>query len=159
METGIDTEIEDEEEEDSCKADTKPIPNENKHSSQYYNWSSTGTETEDDGVSQDKDYTPAEEIIEEEYDESEEDFTEDENDIKYVLTVWTYNSVAGNIHFFPYKIPTPPRRIELRLLPITSFFLCSFRIMLDIFFFAELIQAPVISCTMSQNSSCSTRCC
>ena len=89
METGIDTEIEDEEDEESCQADTKPIPNENKHSSQYYNWSSTGTETEDDGVSQDEDYTPAE-------------------------------------------------------------YMC---------FFAELIQTPVISCTISQNPSCSTRCC
>ena len=90
METGIHTEIKDEEEEESCQAGTKPIPNENKQHAQYYNWSSTGTETEDDGVSQDEDYTPAEEIIEEECEEYEEDFTEDENDIKYVLTVCTY---------------------------------------------------------------------
>ena len=94
METGIDTENEDKEEEESCQAGTKPIPDENKQSAQYYNWSSTGTETEDDGVSQDENYTPAEEIIEEEYEEYEEDFTEDENDIKYVLKVHTY---FGNI--------------------------------------------------------------
>ena len=80
----MDSEMEDEEEEESCQAGTKPIPSENKQSAQYYNWSSTGTETEDDGISQDEDYTPAEEITEEEYVESEEDFTEDEHDIRYV---------------------------------------------------------------------------
>lgn len=91
MATGIDTEIEDEEEkEESCQAGTKPIPKRYKESAQCYNWSSTGTETEDDGVSPDEDYTPAEEIIEEEFVEDEEDFTEDENNTKYVLTVCTY---------------------------------------------------------------------
>ena len=40
----MDSEMEDEEEEESCQAGTKPIPSENKQSAQYYNWSSTGTE-------------------------------------------------------------------------------------------------------------------
>ena len=58
-----------------------------KHSSEYYTWSSvSGTETEDDVVSQEGDWVPdrQEESTEDEMTEDESDTCGGENEINYV---------------------------------------------------------------------------
>lgn len=54
-----------------------------KHSSQYYTWSSTGTETEDEGDDKDDDWGPAGETKDDEgTTEDEEEVSEDQSYIK-----------------------------------------------------------------------------
>lgn len=85
-ETDLETE-EEQTEETGCQPpdkETKQLP------AQYYAWSSTGTETEDDGGNQDGDWAPGEEpSTEDEAEmctEDEDNTGEDQNEIKYVVS-------------------------------------------------------------------------
>lgn len=98
-----DIETETDEEKD-IEARTKPSEKgPTKASADYYAWSSTGTETEDDGGSNDRDWSSAEESMEGESTEDEEDLTEEETDIKYV-----YLHIFLKELLLLYKEITPP---------------------------------------------------
>lgn len=74
--------------EQAVEVDSQPCESKVKQSAQYYAWTSTGTDTEDDDGDQDGEWTKGEEISTEDEATDDEDITQDQSDIQYAFSYY-----------------------------------------------------------------------